>query len=133
MTIIKALRRLFDSCEINIRSLKSLGVDTAANGTFLCPALLKCLPDEIRLEYSRKRNKDANWNVDALLEFLKDEVESRETSALLGAGVSNSFKANNANSYNLTENQPRKPFKYQNSASALTTIVNKTNPHYREN
>lgn len=41
------LRRLYDECETNIRSLRSLGVDTAVNGTFLCPKLLGCLPRDI--------------------------------------------------------------------------------------
>lgn len=81
---VKALRRLFDSCEVNLRSLRSLGVDTSLSGYSVCPAIIKCLPDEIRLLYSLGRKNDGNWNIEKLIEFLREQLEGRETSVILG-------------------------------------------------
>ncbi|RWR98650.1 hypothetical protein B4U79_02911, partial [Dinothrombium tinctorium] len=75
---VKQLRRLFDFCEVQIRSLETLGVATDTYGNLLCPVLMKMIPDDIALEFSRRRGKDDEWKVLDLLKFLQSEVESRE-------------------------------------------------------
>lgn len=43
---VHALRQLYDECEIQIRSLESLGVVSESYGSLLCPILLKMIPDD---------------------------------------------------------------------------------------
>ncbi|CAI5682672.1 unnamed protein product [Oreochromis niloticus] len=75
---VHALRQLYDECEIQIRSLESLGVVSESYGSLLCPILLKMIPDDIALEYSRQRNGDEEWKVSEMVTFLQKEVQSRE-------------------------------------------------------
>lgn len=44
---IKALRYLYDNCEIQIRSLASMGVVSDTYGSLLCPILMKLIPEEV--------------------------------------------------------------------------------------
>ena len=46
---VKALRKLYDNIEINVRSLKSLGIDFAQYGTLLIPMVMTKIHEEIRL------------------------------------------------------------------------------------
>ena len=75
---VHALRQLYDECEIQIRSLESLGVVSDTYGSLLCPILMKMIPDDIALEYSRQRGSDDEWKVDEIVKFLQKEVQSRE-------------------------------------------------------
>ena len=50
----KDLRRLYDHTESHVRSLKSLGIESASYGALLAPVLLSKLPPELRLIVSRK-------------------------------------------------------------------------------
>lgn len=47
-----------DECEIQIRSLESLGVVSDTYGGMLCPILLQMLPEDMALDYSRQRGED---------------------------------------------------------------------------
>ncbi|GFY57317.1 uncharacterized protein TNIN_467551 [Trichonephila inaurata madagascariensis] len=82
---IRALRRLYDELEINIRSLESLNVVSGTYGQLLCPILLKLIPEDISLEYNRKRKSNSEFDVSELVNFIKTEVECRENSKLLHA------------------------------------------------
>ena len=75
---VHALRQLYDECEIQIRSLESLGVVSDTYGSLLCPILMKMIPDDIALEYSRQRGSDDEWKVAEIVKFLQKEVQSRE-------------------------------------------------------
>ncbi|XP_035233803.1 uncharacterized protein LOC118205622 [Stegodyphus dumicola] len=76
---IFALRKLYDDIEIQIRSLKSLNVTSGTYGTLLTPVLLKLIPNELNLDFQRKRKSKDNFDVNELLEFLKTEIECRES------------------------------------------------------
>lgn len=52
---LNALRQLYDECEIQIRSLESLGVVSETYGSLLCPILLQMIPEDIALDYSHQR------------------------------------------------------------------------------
>ena len=56
-----SLRKLFDTIETNVRSLKTLGVDFKQYGTLLLPIVLAELPEELRLAITKsvKRTKGA--------------------------------------------------------------------------
>ena len=52
---VKALRKLNDHIKINVRSLKSLGIDFAQYGTLLIPMVMTKIPEEIRLQITKKK------------------------------------------------------------------------------
>ena len=54
---LNALRQLYDECEIQIRSLESLGVMSETYGSLLCPILLQMIPGDIALDYSRQGSR----------------------------------------------------------------------------
>ena len=60
---VKGLRRLYDLIESNIRSLKSLGVDSASYGTLLASVLITKIPPELQLILSRESGGD-EWKLD---------------------------------------------------------------------
>ena len=73
----KDLRRLYDHTESHVRSLKSLGIESASYGALLAPVLLSKLPPELRLIVSRKVS-DSNLDMDALLVTFEEELTARE-------------------------------------------------------
>ncbi|XP_062419395.1 uncharacterized protein LOC134132166 [Pungitius pungitius] len=75
---VTALRHLYDECEIQIRSLESLGVQSDTYGCLLCPVLLQLIPEDIALAYTRQPNATNEWKVPELIQFLQNEVQSRE-------------------------------------------------------
>ena len=79
---IRELRKLFDSLEINIRSLKSLGIDFKQYGTLLVPIIMSKLPDEIRLTITKGANGDT-WELEVLLKTLRAELEAREQCGIM--------------------------------------------------
>ena len=74
---VSALRKLYDDCEIQVRSLDALGVVADTYGSLLCPILLKMIPEDIALEFTRSE-ADNVLKAKELMDFLKLEVESRE-------------------------------------------------------
>lgn len=72
---LRNIRRLYDSVETHIRSLKSLGVDSKTYGTLLASVLLNKLPQELRLIMSRKTS---DVGLDQLLEQVRQEIDARE-------------------------------------------------------
>ncbi|ESO95542.1 hypothetical protein LOTGIDRAFT_175161 [Lottia gigantea] len=112
---VKRIRSLFDSIEVSIRSLGSLGVDSNSYGSILVPIILKKVPEEFRLIISRKCDKD-KWSIDELLALLKDELEARERINLM----------NPASSSSSTSSRPsysRKPdFRYKPQPTTASTL-----------
>ena len=74
---LRDLRKLYDSTESHIRSLKSLGIEANTYGALLSPVLLAKLPPDLRLIVSRKVS-DSDLNMDALLETFELELTARE-------------------------------------------------------
>ena len=77
------------------------GSTSSSYGAVLVPVLLQKLPEDIKLELTRKLEKpstdeatsDDQWNLDHLLELLKGEVEARELSgSLQSSGISQDSK-----------------------------------------
>lgn len=97
---IRALRELFDNCEIQIRNLNSLGVTAGSYGHLLCPVLLKLIPSDIALEFNRKRVNHSDWDINELMKFIKHEVESREVTGLVA----------NPDNYNVKNERIRNQF-----------------------
>ena len=76
-THVVELRRLYDKAESTIRSLEALGVALDSYGALLTPVFVPKLPDELRLEITRKVPK-AEWNMTKILKVLHEELEARE-------------------------------------------------------
>ncbi|GFS65861.1 uncharacterized protein TNCV_390871 [Trichonephila clavipes] len=80
------LRKLYDICKIQIRSLESLDVTSGMYGHLLQPILLKLLPEDLVLDFNRKqlgKKEESTFDVMELLQFLKIEIECRESANLL--------------------------------------------------
>ncbi|GBN72916.1 hypothetical protein AVEN_88549-1 [Araneus ventricosus] len=80
---VKALRRLYDEIEIAVRNLEAQGVTKGSFGQLLIPVLLKSIPEEFVLEFNRKKKSKDEICVSDLLDFIKNEIECRESTYLL--------------------------------------------------
>ena len=76
----KKLRDLYDKIEINIRSLKTLGIDSESFGNLLVPVVMEKIPSELRLIISRKFGSKETWDLDLLLNMV---FNSRQKSTLV--------------------------------------------------
>ncbi|GBL73982.1 hypothetical protein AVEN_230908-1 [Araneus ventricosus] len=85
---VKALRRLYglyDEIEIAVRNLEAQGVTKGSFGQILIPVLLKSIAEEFVLEFNRKKKKTKDdICVSDLLDFIKNKIECREATYLLG-------------------------------------------------
>ena len=79
---IRELRKLFDSLEINVRSLKSLGIDFKQYGKLLVPIIMSKLPNELRLIITKGANGDT-WELEVLLKTLRAELEVRKQCGIM--------------------------------------------------
>ena len=75
---IKKSRQLLDKVESTVRNLKSLDIDTKQYGPVLISIVMNKLLETIRLDITRSMSESQEWDVDALLEVLRKEINSRE-------------------------------------------------------
>ena len=73
------LRSLYDKINVHTRGLASLGVSSKEYGSLLIPIIMSKLPNEVRVEVSRKVNSEV-WMIEDLLEAMKAEIQAREAS-----------------------------------------------------
>ena len=71
---MRSLRKLHDTVESNVRSLKSLGVPRETYGGLLSSILMIKLPQDFRLVITREMGND-DWQLDQLLATFKRELE----------------------------------------------------------
>lgn len=89
-----ALTKLFDNLESHLRALESLGVTMEQTSEFLFPMVESIIPEDILVAWQRSRNfgKDGSQEtppkteLDYLMDFLKQEVESEQQRDLARAG-----------------------------------------------
>ena len=74
---LKALRHLYDEVEANVRALSALGSKAEEYVGLLLPLMFYKIPQEIRLSICNKVSKE-NWNLEAVLKELKQELSNRE-------------------------------------------------------
>lgn len=72
-----ALRKLHDDCEVQVRSLDSMGLVSDTYGSLLCLIKIERIPEDIALAFSQERDEDDTLNVKYLKQFLQKEAESR--------------------------------------------------------
>ena len=75
---VKELYNLYDRVESHIRSLLNSGSPQENYGPLLIPIVLEKLPDDIKLQLSRKLGTD-KWKIDEFLEILNKEIVARES------------------------------------------------------
>ena len=109
---LKALRRLYDTVEAQVRGLKAMGVTAETYGGLLSSVMLSKVPLEIRLIISRAIG-DGDRKLDGLMKLLLDELQARERSV---AGEFTPVKAR------------EKPGRFPNTAAALLTGSPGTTP-----
>ena len=80
-TNTKALRRLYDQVEFQVRSLKSLEVPLDSYGNLLSSLFMNILPQELRLIVSREVG-EAEWRIDEIMNIVEREVSARERAFL---------------------------------------------------
>ena len=83
------LRKLVDGIDINVRSLKSLGLELKEYGALLNPLVMGKLPEDIRLVVTKEMN-GKEWQLSTVLEILKSELGAREQCVQLKSPTSTS-------------------------------------------
>ena len=91
---ISELRKMFDTIEIQIRSLENLSVDENMYGSILIPNLLEKLPEVLNLIINRELNGSQAWNIINVLEILKNEISARENTRSNHENFRNPITAN---------------------------------------
>ena len=74
---LKTVRHLYDEVEANVRALSALGRTAEEYGGLLLSLMFHKIPEEIRLSICNKVSKE-NWNLEAVLKELKQEVADKE-------------------------------------------------------
>ena len=73
----KGLRCLHDQVESHVRALNTAGVTSEHYGSLLIPIIAERLPDDIRLQISRRLGA-TNWKIEEFMFILKEEIAARE-------------------------------------------------------
>ncbi|GFX94283.1 DUF5641 domain-containing protein [Trichonephila clavipes] len=75
---LRSFRKFVDNCNVQLRSLNSLGVSSENYGKILCPMLLKLIPSDLVLDYNKLQQKDSGSDIQKLLSFLTQSLTARE-------------------------------------------------------
>lgn len=94
-----ALTKLYDNLESHLRALESLEITIEQTSEFLFPMVESIMPEDILIAWQRSANfgKDGSnefppkTELDFLMEFLKQEVESEQQRGLARAGFGSSY------------------------------------------
>ena len=74
---VSGLRKLFDTIDIQVQSLKNLGYEPDRYGPLLIPIITSKIADDLNLIISRKLDSADSWNIETVLNILKTEVTVR--------------------------------------------------------
>ncbi|GFR09712.1 transposon Ty3-G Gag-Pol polyprotein [Trichonephila clavata] len=75
---LRSFRKFVDNCDVQLRSLNSLGVSSANYGKILCPMLLKLIPSDLLLDYNKLQQNGSGSDIQQLLSFLTQSLTARE-------------------------------------------------------
>jgi len=115
---VKALRRLHDQVEFQVRSLKSLEVPLDSYGNLLSSLFMNRLPQELCVIISREIG-DEEWNIDQLMDIVEREVSARER-----ASAGSQVPGMHTTAALLTgDNQPKCSYCRQGHSSSSCTVV----------
>ena len=74
---LKAVRHLYDEVEANVQALSALACKAEEYGGLLLLLIFHKIPEGIRLGICNKVSKE-NWNLEAVLKELKQQLANRE-------------------------------------------------------
>ncbi|XP_054709062.1 uncharacterized protein LOC129218764 [Uloborus diversus] len=118
---LNRLRIFFDKVEVQIRNLKSLGIEIDSYCNLLTPIILDRVPRDLVLEFNRKYSE--GYKIQDVLTFLESEIQSRER-ALLVQLRSESFKSGSENSdKNDCKNGSSNSKSYKNYAATANYVA----------
>ena len=80
-------RKLFDTIDIQVLSLKNLGYDPDRCRPLLIPIITSKIPDDLNLIDSRKFDSADSWDIEIILNALKTEIAAREKTVLVSKQV----------------------------------------------
>ena len=80
---VSRLRKLFDTIDIQVQSLKNLGYEPDRYGPLLIPIITSKIADDLNLIISRKLDSADSWNIETVLNILKTEVTVRGKTVLV--------------------------------------------------
>ncbi|GFV76289.1 integrase catalytic domain-containing protein [Trichonephila clavipes] len=107
-------RNFFDQVQSEIRSLKSLGINSETYGNILTPMLIKLLPPNLIFEFN-KLTGDSEYDLDQLLQFLIERLNATERSQIMTHSEIHS--ASKTNKCSLREQPPPRRFTYPVSSN----------------
>ena len=80
---VSGLRKLFDTIDVQVRSLKNLGYEPDRCGPLLIPIITSKIPDDLNLIISRRFNSADSWDIEIILNALKTDITAREKTILV--------------------------------------------------
>ncbi|GFW10189.1 integrase catalytic domain-containing protein [Trichonephila clavipes] len=107
-------RNFFDQVQSEIRSLKSLGINSETYGNILTPMLIKLLPPNLIFEFN-KLTGDSEYDLDQLLQFLIERLNATERSQIMTHSEIHS--ASKTNKCSLREQPPPRRLTYPVSSN----------------
>ena len=75
--------KLFDTIDIQVRSLKNLGYEPDRYGPLLIPIITSRIPDDLNLIIRRRLDSADRWDIEIVLNVLKTEITAREKTVLV--------------------------------------------------
>ncbi|KAF8776764.1 hypothetical protein HNY73_013711 [Argiope bruennichi] len=75
---IRSFRQFVDNCNVQLRSLESLGISTSQYGSILCPIIMKLIPADLLLEYNKSEKQNSGSKIEELLSFITHALAARE-------------------------------------------------------
>ena len=80
---VNGLRKLFDTIDTHVRSLKNLNHELDRYGPLLIPIIASKTPNELNLIISRKFDSTDSWDIEIILNALKTDITAREKNVLV--------------------------------------------------
>ena len=95
---VSKLRDLYDSIETNVRNLKTLGITSESFAPVIIPTILSKVPECI-CHVVMKITREKDWDFDAVLESIQNEVVAREQCKLMGRAAPQTKKTESRDQY----------------------------------
>ena len=86
---VSGLRKLFDTINIQVRSLKNFDYELDRYGPLLIPIITSKILDDFSLITSRKFDSADSWVIEIFLNALESEITAREKTVLISKRAEN--------------------------------------------
>ena len=75
---VEQLRSIYDSINVHVRELESLGTPIEKYGSLLIPIIMSRMPEDITIQVARKTSEDV-WKMAEILEIIHKGLQARES------------------------------------------------------